>query len=142
MNRGRAATAKKYNAPSKHPKKEKMRPLQKIVNVSQPWVDSHLVDINIPQSSTQARYINENVAHQKTLMILYWEILRHQMGHKRFPSTILVPEKCMIIVLQLSTHDSQPSLLKMSLPIQILRPWQSAKGVKTGINGRKQLRLS
>jgi hypothetical protein len=33
------------------------------------------------------------------------------------------------------------SLLKVSLPIQILTPWQSAKGAQIGINGRKQLRL-
>jgi hypothetical protein len=35
-----------------------MRPLQKTVNVSQPVVDRHLVDIS--QSSTQAHYRNEN----------------------------------------------------------------------------------
>jgi hypothetical protein len=63
-------------------------------------------------------------------------------GYKRFPSTILVLEKCMIVVLQLLTHASQPSLLKMFLPTQILRLWQSAKGAQTEINGRKQLRLS
>jgi hypothetical protein len=48
----------------------------------------------------------------------------------------------MIVVLQLSTYASQPSLLKISLLIQILRPRQSAKGARTGINGRKQLMLS
>jgi hypothetical protein len=37
-----------------------MRHLQKIVNVSQHVVDRYLVDNNIPQSSTQVRYINEN----------------------------------------------------------------------------------
>jgi hypothetical protein len=36
-----------------------MRHIQKTVNVSQPRVDRHLVDI--PQSSTQARYRIENV---------------------------------------------------------------------------------
>jgi hypothetical protein len=82
------------------------------------------------------------LAHRKTLMISYWAIMRHQKGYMRFPSTILVPEKCMIAVLQLSTHASQPSLMKMSLLIQILRAWQSAKGAHTRINGRKQLRLS
>jgi hypothetical protein len=58
MKRGRVAQTKKDNAPNKHPRKEKMRPLQKIVNVSQLVVDRHLVDI--PQSTTQARYRNEN----------------------------------------------------------------------------------
>jgi hypothetical protein len=48
----------------------------------------------------------------------------------------------MIVVLQLLTHASQPSLLKVSLSIQILRPWQSAKGAQTGINRRKILRLN
>jgi hypothetical protein len=36
-----------------------MMPLQKTANVSQRVVDRHHVDIDIPQSSTQARYINE-----------------------------------------------------------------------------------
>jgi hypothetical protein len=58
MKRGRVAQTKKDNAPNKHPRKEKMRPLQKIVNVSQLVVDRHLVDI--PQSTTQACYRNEN----------------------------------------------------------------------------------
>jgi hypothetical protein len=39
----------------------------------------------------------------------------------------------MIVVLQLSTHASQSSLLNISLLIQILRPWQSAKGVNKWI---------
>jgi hypothetical protein len=58
VNRERIATTKRDNAPNKHPRKEKMRPLQKTVVVSQPVVDRHLVDI--PQSSTQVRYRNEN----------------------------------------------------------------------------------
>jgi hypothetical protein len=37
-----------------------MRHLKKIVNVNQHVVDRHLVDNNISQSGTQARYINEN----------------------------------------------------------------------------------
>jgi hypothetical protein len=60
VKRGRVATTKRDNAPNKHPRKDKMMPLQKIVNVSQHVVDKHLVDNNIPQSSTQACYINEN----------------------------------------------------------------------------------
>jgi hypothetical protein len=60
VKRGRVATTKRDNTPNKHPKKEKMRPLQKTVNVSQPVVDRHLVDI--PQSSTQAHYRNENAS--------------------------------------------------------------------------------
>jgi hypothetical protein len=62
MKRGRATITKKDNASNKHPRKEKMMPLQKIVNVGQPMVDRHLVDINMSQSSTQARYINENAS--------------------------------------------------------------------------------
>jgi hypothetical protein len=62
MNWGRATITKKDNASSKHPRKEKTRPLQKTVNVGQPMVDRHLVDINMSQSSTQARYINENAS--------------------------------------------------------------------------------
>jgi hypothetical protein len=60
VKRGRVAQTKKDRAPNKRPRKEKMRHLQKIVNVSQPRVDRHLVDI--PQSSTQARYRNENAS--------------------------------------------------------------------------------
>jgi hypothetical protein len=40
-----------------------MRILQKIVNVSQPVVDRHLVDI--PQSSIQVHYRNENASTSK-----------------------------------------------------------------------------
>jgi hypothetical protein len=63
VKRGRVAQTKKDKAPSKHPRKEKMRPLQKTVNISQPRVDRRLVDI--PQSSTQARYRNENARTSK-----------------------------------------------------------------------------
>jgi hypothetical protein len=42
----------------------------------------------------------------------------------------------MITVLQLLTHASQPSLLQVSLLIQILRPWQREKGTRTGTNGK------
>jgi hypothetical protein len=111
------------------------------VNVTQPVVDRHLVDIL--QSSTQARMLETRMlACQKILMISYWGIMRHQQGYKRFSSTILVPEKYIIIILQLSTHGSQPSLLKNSFLIHILRPWQSAKGARTGTNEKKQSKLS
>jgi hypothetical protein len=60
VKRGRVAQTKKDKAPNKHPRKEKMRHLQKIVNVSQPRVDRHLVDIS--QSNTQAWYRNENAS--------------------------------------------------------------------------------
>jgi hypothetical protein len=56
VKRGRVTTTKKDNTQNKHPRKEKTIPLQKTVNVSQHVVDRHLMDI--PQSSTQARYRN------------------------------------------------------------------------------------
>jgi hypothetical protein len=59
MKRG-TTIIKKDNASNKRTRKEKTMSLQKIVNVDQPVVDRHLVDINMPQSSTQAYYINEN----------------------------------------------------------------------------------
>jgi hypothetical protein len=59
MKWGRDATTKKDNASNKPPKKEKTRSLQKTVNVSQTVVDRHLVNVSIPQSSTQVCYINE-----------------------------------------------------------------------------------
>jgi hypothetical protein len=62
MKRRRANITKKDNASNKHPRKEKTRPLQKTVNVSQPVVDRHLVYINMSQSSTQERYINNNAS--------------------------------------------------------------------------------
>jgi hypothetical protein len=55
---GRVATTNKDNAPNKRPRKEKTRTLQKTVNVHQHVIDGHFVDI--PQSSTQAHYRNEN----------------------------------------------------------------------------------
>jgi hypothetical protein len=60
VKRERVAQTKKDKTPNKRPRKEKMRPLQNTVNVSQPRVDRHLVDI--PQSSTQPRYRNENAS--------------------------------------------------------------------------------
>jgi hypothetical protein len=62
MKRERTIIAKKDNVSNKHSRKEKTMPLQKTVNVSQPVVDKHLVDINMLQSSTQACYINENAS--------------------------------------------------------------------------------
>jgi hypothetical protein len=45
VKRGRIAQTKKDNTPNKRLKKENTRPLQKTVNVNQPVVDRHLVDI-------------------------------------------------------------------------------------------------
>jgi hypothetical protein len=63
VKRGRVAQTKKDNTPNKRPRKEKTRPLQKTVNVNQSMVDRHLVDI--PQSSTQARYRKESASTSK-----------------------------------------------------------------------------
>jgi hypothetical protein len=60
VKRGRVAQTKKDKTPNERPRKEKMRPLQKTVNVNQPGVDRHHVDI--PQSSTQARYRKESAS--------------------------------------------------------------------------------
>jgi hypothetical protein len=46
VKRGRVVQTKKNSAPNKRPRREKMRPLQKIVNVSQPVVNRHHVDIS------------------------------------------------------------------------------------------------
>jgi hypothetical protein len=45
VKRGRVAQTKKDNTPNKRLRKEKTKPLQKTVNVSQPRIDRHLVDI-------------------------------------------------------------------------------------------------
>jgi hypothetical protein len=63
VKKGRVAQTKKDDTPNKHLRKEKMRPLQKTVNVSQLVVDRHLVDI--PQSSTQERYKKEIASTSK-----------------------------------------------------------------------------
>jgi hypothetical protein len=60
VKRGRVAQTKKDNTPNKRLRKEKTRPLQKAVNVSQPMVDRHHMDI--PQSSTQVRYRKESAS--------------------------------------------------------------------------------
>jgi hypothetical protein len=65
VRRGMVAQTKKDTTRNKHPIKEKMRLLQKIVNVSKPVVDRHLMDI--PQSGTQARYRNKNARMSKNL---------------------------------------------------------------------------
>jgi hypothetical protein len=65
VKRRRVDTTKRDNAPHKRPRKDKTMHLQKTVNVSKSVVDRHLVDNNIPQSSTQARYINENARTSK-----------------------------------------------------------------------------
>jgi hypothetical protein len=60
VKRRRVAQTKKDNTLNKRPRKEKMRPLQKIVNVSQPVVARHPVDT--PQSSTQSRHRKESAS--------------------------------------------------------------------------------
>jgi hypothetical protein len=53
-------------------KEKKDETIQKTMNVSQPVVDRHLVNINIIQSSTQVRYINETA---RTLKIPHTLVL-------------------------------------------------------------------
>jgi hypothetical protein len=102
VKRGRVAQTKKDKAPNKCLRKEKMKPLQKTVNVNHPRVDRHLVDI--PQSSTQACYRNENASTWKNHDALVLGKHETSTGKQEFSSTILVPEKCMIVALQLSTY--------------------------------------
>jgi capsular polysaccharide biosynthesis protein len=70
------------------------------MKLNQPLVERHQVDINIPQSSSQARNINETETSEN-LTHSYWEIIRSQMGHKKFSSIILGLENCMIVILRL-----------------------------------------
>jgi hypothetical protein len=79
-------------------------PLQKTMNVNQHVVDRHLVDI--PQSNTQSRYRNENDSTSKNPDAFVLGNHETSTAYKKFSSTILVLEKYMIIVLQLSTHAS------------------------------------
>jgi hypothetical protein len=59
MKRRKAAMTKKDNTLNKRPRKEKTRALRKTINVSQPVVECHHVDLDDSQSSSQARYIKE-----------------------------------------------------------------------------------
>jgi hypothetical protein len=67
---GRATQSKKDNAPNKHPRKEKTRPLQKIVNVTDLW----LIDTLWTFHNLALKHAIETrmLAHRKTLMISYW----------------------------------------------------------------------
>jgi hypothetical protein len=47
----------------------------------------------------------------------------------------------MIVVLLLQTYASLLSLLKISLMIRILRPWQSVRNARTETSGKKQLMM-
>jgi hypothetical protein len=56
--RGRAETTRKDTALEKQPRKEKSKALRKS-NVIQPEIERYHKNANNPQSSSQARYINE-----------------------------------------------------------------------------------
>jgi hypothetical protein len=89
-----------------------MRPLPKIGNVSQPGFDRHLVDI--PQSSTQARYRNENASTSENLDALVLWNHETSTGIQEISINYTSSREVYVVVLQLSTHVSQPSLLKIS----------------------------
>jgi hypothetical protein len=57
--RGRAETTKKDTASEKRPRKEKSKAPRKFKNVVQPEIEQHHSNADDPQSSFQARYINE-----------------------------------------------------------------------------------
>jgi hypothetical protein len=63
LKRGRVAIIKD-NASNKHPKKEK-KPSPKTMNLNQPLIEWSQVDIDIPQSSSQVRNINEAGTSEK-----------------------------------------------------------------------------
>jgi hypothetical protein len=90
--RGRVAQTKKDNTPNNHPRTEKMRPLQKTVILNQLVVDRHNVDIT--QSSTKTCYRKDSASTLKNHDAL---VLGNTGIQKSL--TILVPQKCMIIVL-------------------------------------------
>jgi hypothetical protein len=97
VKRGRVATTKKDNASNKRPRKEKMRPLQKTVNVSQFVVDRHLVDIL--QSSTQVRYRNENASTSENFDYLVLGNNETSMGIQEISINYTSSGKYMIVVL-------------------------------------------
>jgi hypothetical protein len=57
--RGMTETTRKDTAPEKRPRKQKTKAPRKSKNVIQPEVERHHMNANDPQSSYQARYINE-----------------------------------------------------------------------------------
>jgi hypothetical protein len=109
---GRVAQTKNDNTPNKRPKKEKTMPLQMTVNMSQPVVDRHLMDI--PQSRTQARYRKENASTSKNPDVLILGNHEASMGIQEISINSTSFREVYDLVLQLSTHVSQPSLLRIS----------------------------
>jgi hypothetical protein len=109
---GRVAQTKNDNTPNKRPKKEKTRPLQMTVNMSQPVVDRHLMDI--PQSRTQARYRKENASTSKNPDVLILGNHEASMGIQEISINSTSSREVYDLVLQLSSHVSQPSLLRIS----------------------------
>jgi hypothetical protein len=123
MKRGRATITKKNNASSKRPRKEKMRHLQNTLNVSQPVVDTHLVDINMPQSSIQACYINENAStsknsdtlvlgnHEESNGIEEISISYTSFGEVYDPSTTIVNSSFSTIIAESVLVDPDPKTM-------------------------------
>jgi hypothetical protein len=60
---------------------------------------------------------------------------------KKFLLIILVLKKCIIILQLLQTYASQPSLLKISLTIQVLKSWQGVRNARTETSRKRQLKL-
>jgi hypothetical protein len=61
--------------------------------------------------------IQMRLEHRKFPTTSYCEIMRRRSKYKKFPLTILVLEKYMVVVLVLQTYASQLSLPKNSLMI-------------------------
>jgi hypothetical protein len=133
MRRGRTAITKKDNASNKCPRKEKTRPPQKIVNVRQHVVDRHLVNINMPQSSTQVCYINENASTLENCDTLMLGNHEESNGIEEISINYTSSGEVYDSRTTIVNSRSQPSLLKVSLPIRILRPWQSVRYTQTKI---------
>jgi hypothetical protein len=118
VKRGRASQTKKDNASNKHPGKGKTRHLQKTVNVSQPVVDRHIVDI--PQSTIEARYRNENAStsknpdvlenHEKSMVIQ--EIFINYTSFKEVydSSTIIINSCFSTIIAENLLADPDPNI--------------------------------
>jgi hypothetical protein len=109
------------------------------MNVSQPVVDRHLVNINIIQSSTQVRYINETA---RTLKIPHTLVLGNHEALNGIEEISINYNSFEEVYDHSSTivnSNFSTMIAKESLPIQILRPWQCVRNGPNGINRRKQL---
>jgi hypothetical protein len=107
--------------------------------VNQLVIERHHVDTNDPQSSSQAHYTNETRTSEVPDDLI---LGNHDTSNGIEEIFINYTSSGEVYDHNTQTYASQLLLLKISLVIQILRPWQSVRNARIGISGKKQLRLA